>query len=420
MKASNIIQESGRILHSGKYGDFNLASEDDRKRLKRVVIDLMRETARLSEHDISKWRRACQLAINVDNPNRCPLYDIYGDVELDLHLSGCIGQVRGFIQRRSFKLAKADGREDAEALRCLDSAWFKRLVDYFIESIYWGHSLVELGTPVKGISGMMMYDGVRLVPRRHVVPEYGRVTRVQGDDWRKGTDYRSAPYSQWLIEMGGPEDLGLYRKAAMQTIPKKYALAFWDTFAEMFGIPIRIAKTSSRDSKEQNKVASMMENMGAKAWGVFDDTTDIELVESSRGDAFNVYDMRVERANSELSKLVLNQTMTLDDGSSLSQSQTHLKVFSNLIESYCDTFRDIVNGQLLPRMAMHGFPVKGLSFEWDDPVDYTPEQQVAFETMVLNNYDVPGSYFEDKYGIPAGERRSPFNGAQDNARPFFD
>lgn len=67
--------------------------------------------------------------------------------------------------------------------------------------------------------------------------------------------------------------------------------------------------------------------------------------------------------------------------------------------------RDIVNNQLIPRMAKHGFPVKGMRFEWDDSVDYTPEQQKAYEEMVLANYEVDGKYFEEKYGMPVGERR---------------
>lgn len=68
--------------------------------------------------------------------------------------------------------------------------------------------------------------------------------------------------------------------------------------------------------------------------------------------------------------------------------------------------RDIINNRLLPRMVLHGFPVQGLSFEWDYSVDYTPEQQIAYEQMVLNNYEVDGTYFEEKYGMPVGERRS--------------
>ena len=97
--------------------------------------------------------------------------------------------------------------------------------------------------------------------------------------------------------------------------------------------------------------------------------------------------------------------MTIEDGSSLSQSQTHLEVFQNLIEADCDMIRDIVNSQLLPRMARLGFPVKGLRFDWDYAVDYTPEQQKAYEEMVLQHYDVDPSYFEEKYGMPAAQRR---------------
>lgn len=97
--------------------------------------------------------------------------------------------------------------------------------------------------------------------------------------------------------------------------------------------------------------------------------------------------------------------MTIEDGSSLSQSQTHLQVFENLVESDRDMLRDIINNQLIPRMVLHGFPVKGLRFEWDYAVDYTPEQQIAYETMIADRYEVDPSYFADKYGMPVGKRR---------------
>jgi hypothetical protein len=410
------------VLHSGKYGDFDLADPADRKRLKKVVIDLQQESKRLVEHDIADWRTACQMAKSFDNPNRIRLYEIYDDVALDLHLSGTIEQLNGYVKARSFKFVNEKGEEDEEAVKIFDQEWFKDLLDYHLEARYYGHSLIELGNIIVGANNVMAYDGVTLIPREHVVPEKGRIVRIKGEDWKTGLPYREAPVTDWLIESGRKNDLGLFEKAAKETIAKKYALAFWDTFAEMFGIPIRIAKTSTRDEAERSKMAAMMENMGAKAWGVFDDSTDIELVESTKSDAYNVYDKRVERANSELSKLVLNQTMTIDDGSSLSQSQTHLDVLENLVESICDGIRDMVNNKLLPRMIHHGFPVQGLSFEWDEPVDYTPEQQKAFEEMIVNHYEVPGDYFKKKYGVPAGKAKETGVKVpvQNSAYPFFE
>lgn len=196
---------------------------------------------------------------------------------------------------------------------------------------------------------------------------------------------------------------------------------------------MRIAKTTTRDEKELAKMEKMMDSMGASLWGVFQEGTEIEVVESTKGDAFNVYDKRVDRANSELSKLIIGQTMTIEDGSSLSQSQTHLEVFENLVESDRTMLADIVNNQLIPRMVKHGFPIKGLRFEWDESVDYTPEQQVAFEKLVTDRYEVDPKYFAEKYNMPVGERRNvqtSMTGKEDEAddgkkrqkheRPFFD
>ena len=386
------------------YGNFNLAKGKDIKRVQKMVIDLQRTTDALTRKDIKNWRDAWQSAINVDNPSRQRLYDIYRDAEIDLHLSGCVEQRRGFVMARSFKIVDVKGDENEEAVHFFDQSWFKQLMRYALDSIYWGHSLIELGDLCTDGDGCICYSDVKLIPRKHVIPEYGRVITDLGQDWTTGIDYRQPPFSDWLIEAGRPDDLGLYLKAASQTIPKKNMLAFWDTFGEIFGMPMRIARTTSRDQKEIDRLDKMLREAGTALSMVAGMETEIEFVESGKGDAFNVYDKRIDRANSELSKLIIGQTMTIEDGSSLSQSETHLEVFQNLVESDCDMLRDIVNNQLIPRMVRHGFPVKGLRFDWDYSIDYTPEQQKAYEEMVLQHYKVKPQYFEEKYGIPCEEK----------------
>jgi len=61
----------------------------------------------------------------------------------------------------------------------------------------------------------------------------------------------------------------------------------------------------------------MMERMGQAGYAVLPTGTEIQIVESAKSDAYNVYDKRVDRANSEISKLIIGQTMTIEDGSSL-------------------------------------------------------------------------------------------------------
>ena len=381
-------------------------SRADIRRMKRQVVELQRQTDALTRRDIGDWRQAWQMAINVERPDRRTLYDIYRDVEVDLHLSGCVKQREGFVLSRSFKIMDENDNEKEDALDFFNTAWFKQLMKYALDANYWGHSLIELGNVITSpVNGLPTYDSVTLINRKHVIPEFHCVIPNLGDDYHYGIDYHQPPFSNWLVEVGLPDDLGLYLKAATQTIPKKNALAFWDTFAEIFGMPMRIAHTTLRDEKELKKMEKMMADMGTEGWGLFQEGTDIEVVESTKGDAFNVYDKRIDRANSELSKLVIGQTMTIEDGSSLSQSETHLKVFENLVEADCDMIRDVVNNQLIPRMVQHGFPLQGLHFDWDYSIDYTPEQQKAYEEMILNNYEVEPKYFEEKYGLPVGERR---------------
>ncbi len=402
-----------------KIGDYNLASSKDRRRLQSLTVELKLQAEALTQKDMRSWRQAWQRAIDIENPKRQSLYDIYRDVEVDLHLSGCVNQRKGFTQKKAFKLVDAKGKQNDEATTLLETVWFKDLVGYILDSRYWGHSLVQLGDVVS-VDGKMSYTGVELVNRKHVIPEYGVIVIEQSDDWSSGFPYREGPMADWVIEAGKPKDLGLYLKAATQTIPKKNMLAYWDQFGEIFGMPIRIAKTTARDPKDRTQIENMLSSMGAAAWGLFPDGTDIDIKETTRGDAFNVYDKRIERANSELSKGILNQTMTIDNGSSLSQSEVHLEVFENVVEKDADLVRDIVNGQLLPRMVRHGFPVKGLRFEWDNSIDYTPEQQLEYEKMILDRFEVNPQYLIDKYGVPiTGKKETPDTSAQ-LARPFFD
>lgn len=384
---------------------FESLRRDIQKRVS-IVTELHRTTDFFARNDIANWRNAWQSAVDVRNPNRLKLYDIYRDAMTDAHLSGCIQQRVGFVMSRSFKLVNADGDADDEAGHLLDQAWFKSLCRYCLDANWYGYSLIELGNVVSDGDGHPSFNGVTLIPRKHVIPEYGRVVTRVGYPWSSGIDYHERPFSDRLIEAGQPDDLGLLLKAALHTIPKKHAMSFWDCFAEIFGMPMRIARTTTRDPKEFKKLEDMIYNAAASLGVVTSAETDIQFVESGKGDAFNVYDKRIDRANSELSKLIIGQTMTIEDGSSLSQSQTHLQVFENLVESDRDMIRDIVNNQLLPKMVLHGFPVKGLRFEWDDAVDYTPEQQVAYETMIADRYEVDPSYFADKYGMPVGERRN--------------
>ena len=399
-----------QVMHT-KFGDILLAGKNT-SQAKHLLAQLQRTTEALTKGDIKKWRKAWQQAISVECPNRQMLYDIYRDAEVDGHLSGCIDQRRGFVMARSFNIEDGKDAPQDELHHFFDQEWFDDFCRLVLTTPYWGHTLIELGDLTTDGDGCLSYDGVHLIDRKYVIPEHHRVVTDLGQDWTSGIDYHDPEWAQNLVEVGRPDDLGLLLKAAQHTIPKKNVLAAWDVFGEIFGVPMRTVKTGARDQKEIDSIEEMMRRMGLAGYAVLPMDTEIQLVETAKSDAYNVYDKRVDRANSELSKLIIGQTMTIEDGSSLSQSQTHLEVFENLVESDAKLLANAINNQLIPRMVRHGFPLQGYHFSWDKSIDYTPEQQMEYEKMVADRYEVDPKYFADKYNMPVGERlstASPFD-----------
>lgn len=392
----------------------------DKEKANRLLVDLQRHTEQLTKKDVGIWRQAWQMAINVENPKRNALYDVYTDVDIDLHLTGCVSQRKGMATKGEFKIIDKTGKENEPLTAVFKAEWFADFVDLVLDSRYYGHSLIQFGDLVKMPTAELKFSGVELVPRKHVVPEYGVLLRDCNDEHRKGISYREGALADWCIEAGKSHDLGLFLKCSPSALSKKNMLAFWDGFGEIFGMPIRIAKTTERDEKQRTKIEQMLAKMGAAFYGVFQEGTEIEIKESSRGDAFNVYDKRIDKANAEMSKGILNQTMTIDSGSSLSQSETHLEVFQNVVNKDKQFVANVVNDSLMPFMAKHGFKTEGYLFEWDETVEYTPQDMRTVEQMlVTSGYEIDPKYFTDKYGIPITGRREQTAALKSGDVDFF-
>lgn len=364
----------------------------------KLTAQLLQQTDSLTKKDIGMWRQAWQQAIDVENPNRSRLYDIYTDCMVDGHLLGAWGQRKGMVLSADFRLVGKDGKENEQATALLRSQWFNDFLELALDSYLWGHSLIQFNDIIKTANGLA-FSSVELVPRKHVCPEHGVLLKYASDDWRSGIPYREGDIANWCIEVGKPKDLGLLLACAQQCISKKNMLGFWDMFGEIFGAPMRIAKATTTDDRERQKIENALENMGSAFWGLFPDGTDIEIKESSRGDAYNVYDKRVDRCNSEISKVLLNQTMTIDSGSSLSQSETHLDVFKNVVKNDKTLLENVVNDKLLPLMLVHGFKVEGCRFEWNDAATYTPAELRELLRVVLEYFEVDPAWISEKYNI---------------------
>ncbi len=91
------------------------------------------------------------------------------------------------------------------------------------------------------------------------------------------------------------------------------------------------------------------------------------------------------------------------------QSSERMREMLNTLLSF---FR-LDNGKdqlLIPKMIKHGFPLAGMTFDWDNAATYTPEQQRELERMLLQYYTIDEEYFIDKYKVKITGKREDTSG----------
>ena len=361
--------------------------------MNKIISHVIEQTKWRTRQDIDTWRGAIVQAENVLYPQRIHLYTLYDEVELDGHIEGIIGQRRDGLLAEKFKVVNAAGEVVPAIQEMFNSEWFYKFLELSLESIWWGHSLIQLWDPIPGEG----YGCVELVPRRHVIPETGGVSVLQGDILNT-INFRQAPYIDWVVEVGGPRDHGLFKIAAPDFIIKKNAKLQWSQYTEIFGMPLRVGYTTSRQQTDMKKMADNLKNMGAAAYAVFQEGERIELLKNENKGGPEVYEELIQRCNLELSKLIIRQTMTIEDGSSLSQSEVHERVMDAVKEADKRLIRFTIK-KLLKRMVKHGLIPEGTRFEWEVSIDLEALWTKVAAAM-LAGYQPDLEWVEETFGIP--------------------
>ncbi len=130
------------------------------------------------------------------------------------------------------------------------------------------------------------------------------------------------------LKTGLPIRGGLARLAVVAYMCKSYALKDWMVFAEVFGMPLRLGKYDTTATTEQKTaLLRALTNIGTDAAAMIPDSMTLEIIASSSaagGD--RLFQGLADYLDSQVSKGVLGQTMTADNGSSQSQANVHNEV----------------------------------------------------------------------------------------------
>jgi hypothetical protein len=387
-KRASTVNLSGNAI--GKKVSLSNIDSGDIAKITNLMVDVIRRQRRLWRKEINDWQSARFAYYQSEIPRFYPMQEVYDDIMLDGHLTA-VTEDRTLRTINEDYIFSIDGiKEDKLTALIEDQEWFDYLLEEAHKSIYRGEGYLWVKDFEKGnIKEIEIVDRGLLVPGQKIL-----LYDINGN---KGLDVSEV--DDVLLYTKFYSNIGILEKAAVYTILKRHSWGSWDEFEELFGVPIRIAKVASQSETVKNEVAGWLEEMGSAPYGVFPIGTEIDIKENSKSDAFNVFYQKIQALDKELSKLILHQTMTTENGASKAQGTVHENTLEEVIKSDKKKMLSFLNKRLVPAMRKLGYAIPdNAKITIEKTKD--PEKQIKIDSQLMSNgYVLKQQYVEETYGV---------------------
>ncbi|MEK0369743.1 MAG: DUF935 family protein [Nitrosopumilus sp.] len=306
---------------------------------------------------LQDWQDAYEFAKEVDCPDRMQLLEIYETIEIDTHITAITETIFHGISSMDFQVLNSNNENDEELKKLFKTSWFKDWLSIAVESIFWGFSGIQYGA-VKDDK----FTSIKSISRYNIRPMQNGIALQQTDE-KADISFSDEPYKTWTTLIfprmfGDQYQLGKYNKVAKWFILKREVTQFWAIFNELFGHPYRVTKTNIKDNVRRQNAINAMEAMTTASFAVVDLEDEVEFISASgTGSGYKTFSDFIEVADKQMSKGIIGSTMVVDEGSSRSQGETHLKNTNSFIVGYAEMIENLINDELIPKMAKLGFQI---------------------------------------------------------------
>lgn len=337
--------------------------------------------------------------------------------ERDMHYASVLGTRKLALVGLDVRVESAtDDREDvrrADAIRELtNTAEFGEMMAHLVDALGKGYAVSEIVWDRSGREWAPQF-----VERD---PRFFRFDRETGRELRlldaadPAHGIPLAPYKfvvhQPRIRSGLPIRGGLARLAAPSYMCKAWTWRDWMSFADIYGLPMRVGTYGPGANKEDiAKLMAAVANLGSDAAAVMPDSVRIAFEQAANvAGAGDFFSKLASFWDKQISKGVLGQTMTADDGASLSQAEVHQLVRLDIMTADAKAFSNTLQRQVVrPHIDLNFGPGPG-GYPRITIVVPKPENTAALvdalQKLVPMGLTVEQSVVRDKLGIPDPEK----------------
>lgn len=342
--------------------------------------------------DIQKWRNALIMAEG-EYDQRVLLYDLYEDMLLDGHLADAIDKRVNNITNSALQFVDAKGKPVDLVNDLLETTFFQDFLEESMNAKFWGHSLLELYWGAPGSK----QGQTHLIPRKHVKPKLGVVTREQ---WgMEGIPYRGMNH---IIEIGKPKDLGRMLQVSQYVIYKRGGFGDWAEYAETFGTPFRWATYNNEESRKV--LEASLAAAGTAGYVVAPIDANLQFLNANpSGQGDMLYGRLRQACNEEISISILGNTMTTTEArsSGYAQSETHRETQDELHKADRRYILRILMEKITPYLQSLGYPVNGGYWQYVDEDHLSLSERISIDMQVATKVPIPNYYWYERYKIPA-------------------
>lgn len=317
----------------------------------------------------------------------------------------------------------------ADSLKAqLDAIGFDSATNKMLYGLWYGHGIGECLWSQNGRE--ITLEGIKVKKARRFQFDKDGGLRLQ--TMTSGLDGELMPARKfWTFATGADNDddpygLGLAHYCFWPVWLKKNGYRFWSMLLDKFGMPTSIGKfppgTSPEDQKKLlNAIAAIQSSSGV----IIPDGMIIELLEASRsGQVGN--DQFVDRMDAAIAKVILSQTMTTDNGSSKSQSSTHMEVRDEVVKADADLICSSFNNGPAKWLTDWNYPGAVPPKVWRkiDPPEDLDKLADRDSKIYAMGFEPSEEYITDTYGEGWTKKQSPLplpglpgNPLPDNLKP---
>ena len=313
------------------------------------------------------------------------------------------------------------GAEDTASKKAAD--WMRELVasllwdditDKMLYGVFFGFSVAEL---------MYFRDGSHIAVDRIIVRKRNRFRFDLSGNLRLINRQNvfegeiMPPSKFWTFATGGdnhenPYGIGLAHWLYWPTFFKNKGIKFWCIFLDKFAMPTALGQHNfSSDKTKIGELVKALEAIHTDSGVAIPEGVTVTLLEAVRSGTtdYSTFSAYMDQA---ISKVVVGQTMTVDDGSSRSQADVHLDVRQDLIAADSDLINESWNrgpGRWLTAWNFPGATPPVISRELEPPEDLKTRadrdktiSDMGFKPTLDYITETYGEGFEEKQAIEPG------------------